>query len=79
MATFNLQNNVVNAFFLNVDVERQFVALLQRSITTLKGQKVLAKCITMAMLKLHSGVKRDVAKSCKIWFISIFDGWVFFV
>ena len=61
MATFNLQNNVVNAFFLNVDVERQFVALLQRSITTLKGQKVLAKCITMAMLKLHSGVKRDVA------------------
>ena len=22
----------------------------------------------MAMLKLHSGVKRDVAKSCKIWF-----------
>ena len=28
---------------------------------------------TMAMLKLHSGVKRDVAKSCKIWLCFSFD------
>jgi hypothetical protein len=59
MATFNLQNNAVNAFF----PKRR-----RREVNFLH--------FTMAMLKLHSGVKRDVAKSCKIWFVSIFDGWV---
>ena len=56
MATFNLQNNAVNAFF-----------------PKRRRREVKFVHFTMAMLKLHSGVKRDVAKSCKIWLCFSFD------
>lgn len=42
---------------------------LQRSIDTLNGQKVLAQFSSMAMLKVHSGVKRDVATSGSLSFL----------
>ena len=42
---------------------------LQRSIATLNGQKVLAQFSSMAMLKVHSGVKRDVATSGSLSFL----------
>ena len=44
MATFNLQNDAVNAFF-----------------PKRRRREVKFVHFTMAMLKLHSGVKRDVA------------------
>ena len=61
MTTFNVEISV-SQFFKRSRGENSFSSL-QRSIATLNGQKVFANFIAMAMLKFHSGVQRDVAKS----------------
>jgi uncharacterized MAPEG superfamily protein len=59
--------------FLNFSLNRSrgedSFSSLQRSIATLNGQKVFAKFIAMSMLKFHSGVQRDVAKSSSFPFL----------